>query len=125
MAYKQKTDEVPKTTVEEPKAAAIPVNMNDAQKRQHELFDKYKNEEKVPIYLAPLYQAYFGKVMPVTINGISIFFKVDGSTQTVPRTFADEIESRRLKIDEIINKTARMSRATENVEHTPGELPLV
>jgi hypothetical protein len=62
--------------------------------------------------------------MTVSINGISIFFKVDGSTQKVPKTFADEIASRRLAVDAILNKQHRMADIPNNNEKSPGELAL-
>ena len=50
-------------------------------------------------YTGPQYAVYFGNVMRVTINGISIAVRVDGSTQKVPQTFADEIHRRRRLVD--------------------------
>ena len=99
-------------------------SMAQAQVRRKELYQKYKNEAKVPMYLSPMYQPYFGKVMRVSINGITIFFKVDGKAQLIPKTFADEITSRRMRIDTMLTKQGRMARVTENFEKSPGELKL-
>lgn len=118
----------------EPVAAQVPVS-NDifkqasqdliyAQRRKKELHAVYVNEEKVPIYLSPQYRNEFGNVMPVTINGIAIFFKVDGSTQYVPKTFADEITRRRLCVDNKLNRQHRMSNVRENYETSAGEIRL-
>ena len=52
--------------------------------------------------------------MTVTINGISIRFPVDGSKQSIPATFADEIERRRRNIDSIERKQKRMAAVKEN-----------
>jgi hypothetical protein len=95
-----------------------------AENRKKELHKIYKEEEKVPMYLSPMYKAYVGNVMRVMINGISIFFKVDGSTQLVPKTFADEIVARRLAIDAILTKQSRMANISANNESNPGELNL-
>lgn len=100
------------------------IEMATAEKRKHELHAGYCNEEKVSMYLAPLYKPYFGNVMRVSINGISIFFRVDGSTQQVPKTFADEITSRRLAVDAINEKQTRMANIKENNESSPGALNL-
>lgn len=98
--------------------------LQTAETRRKALIKKYKEEEKVPMYLSPMYQPHFGKVMAVSINGITIFFKVDGSTQLVPRTFADEITNRRRQIDAILTKQSRMANVQTNVEGSPGELKL-
>lgn len=88
------------------------------------LYKRYKDEEKVPMYLSPMYRPHFGKVMAVSINGIKIYFKVDGSTQMVPKSFADEIANRRLQMDAILTKQSRMADVQTNVESSPGELKL-
>jgi hypothetical protein len=95
-----------------------------AEARRKTLLKEYREEEKVPIYLSPMYRPYFGNVMTVSMNGISIFFKVDGSVQNVPKTFADEIAARRIAIDAIITKQSRMADIPNNAEKSPGELAL-
>lgn len=105
------------------KAAAR--EMLEATSKRRELAKYYRNEEKVDIYLSPTYQPYFGKVMRVTINGVSIYFPVNGSTHSVPKTFADEITSRRMKVDEIITKQTRMADIPVNMDaSTPGDTQL-
>lgn len=94
--------------------------MAEAQRRA--LVTEYKSEEQVPMYLSPMYKPYFGNVMRVTINGISIFFRVDGSTQMIPTTFADEIDDRRKKIDAILQKQNKMADVAGNSETSPGEV---
>ena len=37
-------------------------------------------EPKVPMYLSPMYRPYLGNVADITINGVTIFFPVDGNT---------------------------------------------
>lgn len=95
-----------------------------AEKRRKDLLAEYKSEPKRGVYLSPMYRAYFGNVMQVSINGITIAFPVDGSVQEVPETFADEIEGRRRAIDAILNKQNLMASVGENFERTPGELNL-
>ena len=85
-----------------------------ASQRRKELIKYYKGEKKVTTYLSPMYRPYFGNVMTVTINGVSIRFPVDGSKQEIPATFADEIERRRRNIDNIEKKQKRMAAVREN-----------
>lgn len=85
-----------------------------ASARRKELIKYYKGEKKVVTYLSPMYRPYFGNVMTVTINGVSVRFPVDGSKQEIPATFADEIERRRRNIDNIEKKQKRMAAVREN-----------
>lgn len=96
----------------------------EAQNRKKELLKTYKEEPKVAVYLSPMYRAYFGNVMRVSVNGISIYFAVDGSTQIVPQTFADVITERRIAIDSILNKQNMLADVHSNVETSPGEINL-
>jgi hypothetical protein len=93
-----------------------------AETRRKALIKRYKEEEKVSMYLSPMYRPYFGNVMSVSINGVTIFFKVDGSMQRVPKTFADEITSRRMRVDAILTKQGKMASISDNFETAPGEL---
>ena len=96
-----------------------------ASQRRKELIKYYKGEKKVTTYLSPMYRPYFGNVMTVTINGVSIRFPVDGSKQEIPATFADEIERRRRNIDNIEKKQKRMAAIKENEDKgSIGALPL-
>ena len=98
--------------------------LTKAEGRKKELHAIYKGEEKIDMYLSPMYRAYFGNVMRVMINGISIFFKVDGSSQKIPQTFADEISRRRISVDAIIRRQQKMASIPHNNESAPGELNL-
>lgn len=95
-----------------------------AQHFKGQLKQMYTTEESVSLYLSPMYRDYFGKVMRVMVNGISIYFKVDGSTQTIPTTFADEITRRRMAVDSMLTKQNRMADIQNNSEAAPGELTL-
>lgn len=99
-------------------------NLASAEAKRRGLIKDYKAEPLVSMYLSPLYRPYFGNVMRITINGISIWFKVDGSEQKVPQTFADEIVSRRLNVDKILTRKGKMSNIGANVENSPGEITL-
>lgn len=97
----------------------------NAEARKKQLLQHYRNQEKVPMYLSPMYRPYFGNVMQVSLNGISIFFKVDGSVQKIPKDFADEVTARRMAIDAILTKQSKMADISKNYESSPGELDLV
>ena len=119
------------TAVVEPTAVAPTTQKNsgytyqEGLKRKQELFRVYTTEKKVPVYLSPMYAPYLGNVMNVTLNGITIFFPVDGSTHMVPISFADIIEERRVMVDATIAKKKRLADIKSNKENTPGELELI
>lgn len=101
------------------------VQIAKAVRNQENLANKYRSEEKVAVQVSPLYRPYFGNVMKVCINGISIYMPIDNTVHQVPKTFADEIYSRVMAIDSIMKKQDKMANITGNLESTPGELPLV
>ena len=82
------------------------------------------SEKKVSTYLSPMYRPYLGNVADITINGVTIFFPVDGNAYEVPSSFADEIARRRMAIDAMLTKQNRMADVANNHESTPGELKL-
>lgn len=95
-----------------------------SQNAKKDLRDAYAAERKISTYLSPMYRPYFGNVMRVMINGISIYFPVDGSTHAVPESYACEIARRRMCIDNTLAKQERMASVKDNAENTPGELTL-
>ena len=97
----------------------------DAETTRKQLLAVYSKQDKVDVYLSPMYRPYFGNVMRVSINGISIFFKVDGTTQKLPSTFADEVTARRMAVDNLLNRQNKMASIANNYESSPGELALV
>ena len=96
--------------------------MHDLDNQKRTLRNVYAAEDKVPMYLSPMYRPHLGNNMRVSLNGISIFFPVDGSTHLIPTSFADEIVRRRMAVDNIIAKQGRMSDIASNMENAPGEL---
>ena len=100
------------------------VKLVSAQRRRKELYKEYRKQETVSMEVSPMYRPYFGNVMTVTINGISIYFKVDGKSQKIPQVFADEILRRRRAIDAHLIRQKKMSDVKTNSEASPGELRL-
>lgn len=83
-----------------------------------------KEQDVVPVTISPLYKPYFGKVMTVTINGVSVTVPVDGKTYDIPVTFASEVNRRKFRQDRMFEKKRGMSNISNNFETTPGELTL-
>ena len=111
-------------------ARVNPVNIEksvDAQTRaldlaQKNLVNVYKNEKKVPVRVAPSYAKYFGRVMRVAINGISVAVRCDGNTVQLPESFAAEVLRRMSEMDKIELRQSKMANVTRNFETSPGQL---
>lgn len=104
--------------------APAKVNLNAAERSRQSLREVYQSEEKVDRSISPLYAGYFGKVMQISINGITIAFPIDGSIHKIPRTFADELDARVAAINATINKATKMSDIKSNAEAYPGALQM-
>lgn len=104
------------------KTQATDVNIHAADAARKALVTTYRNEPQVERSLSPLYADYLGKVVQISINGITIAFPVNGVTYKIPESFANEIDSRRMAIDATLNKAKRMSNITANSEKYAGEL---
>ena len=88
------------------------------------LVNVYKVEPKISVMVAPMYADYFGKVMHVMINGISIAVPCNGKPYDIPETFAAEVFRRLRAINEQQQRQKRYSDVASNVESSPGELAL-
>jgi hypothetical protein len=88
------------------------------------LVNVYKAEPKISVMVAPMYADYFGKVMHVMINGISIAVPCNGKPYDIPKTFAAEVFRRLRAINEQQQRQKRYSDVSSNVENAPGELAL-
>ena len=91
-------------------------------RRQKNLINVYKDEPKVPVRIAPSYAKYFGRVMLVSINGISIAVRCDGSTIDLPESYAAEVLRRMTEMDKYENRLSKMSNYQNNLESRPGQL---
>ena len=100
------------------------VNVAKAEMGRRQLGEKFRNEEKVPVSISPLYKPYFGNVMTVSINGISCAVPVDGQTYWVPKSFAEEVNVRMFRQNELMEKAKKLSNVQNNFETSPGELAL-
>lgn len=101
--------------------------LSDLQLKQTAFLEQVRKEPKVPVSVAPQYNAEFGNNMRVTINGISIFIPIDGKTYMVPQTFADEIARRVRKVNQKLNRFKRRGNDQNVVmveERSIGEVKL-
>ena len=89
---------------------------------QKNLVNVYKNEPKVPVRVAPAYAKYFGRVMRVSINGISVAVRCDGNTVQLPESFAAEVLRRMAEMDKYELRQSKMANVERNFESSPGQL---
>jgi len=90
--------------------------------RQKSLVQTYSQEPKVPVRVAPSYAKYFGKVMRVSINGISVAVPCNGTTISLPASFADEVMRRMTEMDKYELRANKMANASQNFETNPGQI---
>ena len=91
-------------------------------RKQKNLVNVYKNEKKINIAVAPSYAKYFGRVMRVSLNGISVAVRCDGKDTALPESFAAEVRRRMMEMDKYELRLRKMSRVQSNFETSPGQL---
>lgn len=91
-----------------------------AENRRKELAKTYKAEDTREVSISPLYRPYLGRMLQISINGITVVVPVDGSIVKLPVSFADEVSSRVMAIDATLKKAERMADVNNNIEHSPG-----
>lgn len=84
----------------------------------------YNKEEKRTVMIAPMYRAYFGNIMHVSINGISCAVPCNGKPYVLPKTFADSVQRKLRAINEQQAKQKKFADVASNYERAPGELAL-
>ena len=82
-------------------------------------------KDYVEVMIAPQYNGYFGNVMTVQLNGLSIYVPVDGRAYKVAKPYAAIIHERLRKVNELLTTTNRMANVTQNAESYAGELTLI
>lgn len=97
----------------------------DSQKQDQLNLQKLKTQELKTVSLAPQYNAYFGEVMTVSINGMSIYFPVDGRNYRIPADYAKVVHERRRRVDDLLIRTRRMANIRQNKEDSIGGLELI
>ena len=118
----------PQKLIKETRVSSEKVERNiEAETRKLDLAQKnlvniYKKEKTVPVRVAPSYAKYFGRVMRVAINGISIAVRCDGSTVQLPESFATEVLRRMSEMDKYDLRLNKMAKVERNLESSPGQL---
>ena len=100
-------------------------NVNALEKKRLSLVEKYKAEKKYKVKGAPAYQAHFGSVMSIIINGVLIAVPLDGRSYEIPESFAQVFNSRIRQIDNMALQQSALADVTNNVESMPGEKDLI
>lgn len=90
--------------------------------RQKNLVNVYKSEPQIAVTVAPSYAKYFGRIMRVALNGVSVAVPCNGSSVKVPESFAAEIHARMQKINEQELRAQKMSSVSSNLETSPGSI---
>lgn len=120
MAKSKESEVITKASIEKESNAAV---KTEEQKRKM-LARKFKKQKLVPVQISPLYKPYFGNVMTVTINGISVAVPCNGKVYQIPASFAEEVQIRIYNQDQLLTKKNRLSDVSRNFESSPGELQL-
>lgn len=123
MALRNTEKEV-KQTVETPASVTkvAEKSLQAVEMRRRSLLKTYKDEDKIPVSISPLYKPYFGASMTVSVNGLSVVIPCDGRTYPLPKTFAIEAKGKIAKIDLMIDRKKKLRDVSSNSESTPGEI---
>ena len=117
------------TSTKSGSVATMTANNNksvDALERKRlSLVEKYKAEKKYKVKGAPAYQAHFGSVMSIIINGVLIAVPLDGRSYEIPESFAQVFNTRIRQIDNMSLQQSVLSDVASNVENMPGEKDLI
>ena len=100
-------------------------NVNALEKKRLSLVEKYKAEKKYKVKGAPAYQAHFGSVMSIIINGVLITVPLDGRSYEIPESFAQVFNSRIRQIDNMALQQSALADVANNIESMPGEKDLI
>ena len=100
-------------------------SVNALEKKRFSLVEKYKAEKKYKVKGAPAYQAHFGSVMSIIINGVLITVPLDGRSYEIPESFAQVFNSRIRQIDNMALQQSALADVANNVESMPGEKDLI
>ena len=100
-------------------------SVNALEKKRFSLVEKYKAEKKYKVKGAPAYQAHFGSVMSIIINGVLITVPLDGRSYEIPESFAQVFNSRIRQIDNMALQQSALADVANNIENMPGEKDLI
>ena len=120
----------PRGTTKAPDALEAAQRLNNEEvvsldKKRKTLAGTYKAEKKFVVLGAPMYQAYFGRSMPIILNGIPIYVPLDGNRYDIPESYAQVFNARILSVNEEIEAQKARSNIGANSEAYPGEKDLI
>lgn len=101
---------------------SIEVKTRELDLAQKNLVNVYKKEKLISVRVAPSYAKYFGRVMRVAINGISVAVRCDGKDIQLPESFAAEVLRRMSEMDKYELRLNKMANVQSNLESSPGQL---
>lgn len=85
----------------------------------------FKEQEEEFVKIPPLYKKYFGRVLPIMIQGVEVAIPVDGKSYKVPKVFAARARIIMHNQDELIQKCENASNVQNNFDGgEPGSLTL-
>ena len=105
--------------------AANNQSVNALEKKRLSLVERYKAEKKYKVKGAPAYQAHFGSVMSIIINGVLVTVPLDGRSYEIPESFAQVFNSRIRQIDNMALQQSALADVANNIESMPGEKDLI
>ena len=95
-----------------------------ADRIRRQIAKDFKNQELETVMIPPLYKPYFGKVLPIMIQGVEVAIPVNGKAYKVPKVFAARARVLMHTQDELIEKSQRAADIQSNFEKSPGELAI-
>ena len=103
----------------------LSLEVKKLQEIRRDLPAKYKAEKKVKVSGSPMFQPYFGKQMPIIVNGIAVYVPLDGNQYEIPATFAGIFHQRIKAVNDHISLRTKMSDVRGNLERYAGEKSLI
>ena len=116
--------EAPATITQDVPAGQRRKTLAELEATRKDLLGRYANEPREVTQVSPFYAGHFGNVMTININTVVVRVRINGSPQSIPVTFADEVRRRVMEVDKQLRRAQKLSNVEANFEHTPGELTL-
>lgn len=100
--------------------------LTKAQAKVQENMRDLKKSALVEVSMAPMYRPYFGNIMTVTLNNLSIYLPLDGRGYKIPRPYAAIVHARRRAVDDHVMRMERMADVQKNFDgKDAGSLELI
>lgn len=103
----------------------IRLEVKKLQSGKQKMADLYRKEKKYPVTGSPMYAPYFGRVMPLVLNGISVHVPLDGTPYMIPESFAMMFNTKIRSVDQDLIMRKRLTNIAGNFEAYAGEKELI